>query len=149
MTKQNRAPAWQSLRSTLMVVAVAVALFGGSPAKANVAPTLNVDERQASLSAERQAPTPAAWMDFCRRLPEACRASELPGASLALTEPVLALIRTVNTEVNATVAPATDEDLYGKSEHWTLPVAGRGDCEDVALLKRERLMALGSQARSC
>ncbi len=61
-------------------------------------------------------------MDFCRRLPEACRASELPGASLALTEPVLALIRTVNTEVNATVAPATDEDLYGRSEHWTLPL---------------------------
>ncbi len=143
MRTQNGYPCWRMIRSTLGVVAVASALFGGAMAKANVAPTLAIDERQASLTADRQAPTPAAWIDFCRRLPEACRASELPGASLALTEPMLALVRAVNAEVNAAIAPATDQDVYGTAEHWTLPVAGRGDCEDVALLKRERLMALG------
>lgn len=143
MRTQNGYPCWRMIRSTLGVVAVAIALVGGSAAKANVAPALTIEERQASLSAERQAPTPAAWIDFCRRLPEACRASELPGASLALTEPVLALVRAVNAEVNAAIAPATDQDIYGTAEHWTLPVAGRGDCEDVALLKRDRLMALG------
>jgi predicted transglutaminase-like cysteine proteinase len=143
MTKQNGHGFRRSLRSTLVALAVAGALFGGAAAKANLAPTLRVDERQASLTVDRQAPTPSAWIDFCRRFAEACRPSALPGAALALTEPVLALIHAVNAEVNAAVAPATDRDLYGTAEHWTLPVAGRGDCEDVALLKRERLMALG------
>jgi predicted transglutaminase-like cysteine proteinase len=129
---------------TLMVAAVAAAMLAGLPeAWANVSPSVHVDESKASLSADRQAPTPTAWLDFCRRNPAACRPSEWPGASLALSGAVLAAIRTVNAEVNATITPATDRELYGEAEHWTLPSAGRGDCEDVALLKRERLMALG------
>ena len=44
--------------------------------------------------------------------------------------------------LNAAIAPATDLELYGVSEFWTIPVK-RGDCEDYALLKRQRLIRAG------
>lgn len=37
----------------------------------------------------------------------------------------------------------TDEDLYGAEEYWALPSGGVGDCEDVALYKRELLVQRG------
>ncbi len=32
---------------------------------------------------------------------------------------------------------------YGVEDYWTIPVSGRGGCEDYALLKRQRLMRAG------
>jgi predicted transglutaminase-like cysteine proteinase len=48
----------------------------------------------------------------------------------------------VNRTVNRAIRPATDLELYGVSERWTLPVA-KGDCEDYALLKRQILLRHG------
>jgi predicted transglutaminase-like cysteine proteinase len=48
----------------------------------------------------------------------------------------------INRAVNRSVEPATDSEIYGISEYWTLPGA-RGDCEDYALLKRKLLMQRG------
>ena len=42
----------------------------------------------------------------------------------------------VNRNVNRAIKPATDMEIYGVSEYWTLPT-DRGDCEDYALLKRK------------
>lgn len=48
----------------------------------------------------------------------------------------------INSEVNLSVTYKTDLEQYSKLEHWE--VAGKfGDCEDYALLKRERLIAIG------
>jgi predicted transglutaminase-like cysteine proteinase len=44
--------------------------------------------------------------------------------------------------VNAAIKPATDMEIYGVVDYWTLPV-DRGDCEDYALLKRHKLIAAG------
>ncbi len=44
--------------------------------------------------------------------------------------------------MNKDVAPATDIEVYGVNEYWTLPRT-RGDCEDYALLKRHDLIAKG------
>jgi predicted transglutaminase-like cysteine proteinase len=49
----------------------------------------------------------------------------------------------VNRAVNRTIEPVTDLDLYGVSDYWTLPLDGKGDCEDYALLKRRLLIDSG------
>ena len=54
----------------------------------------------------------------------------------------------VSGEVNRAIRPITDMTLYGVNEFWTRPIlaqggAARGDCEDYALEKRARLIALG------
>ena len=48
----------------------------------------------------------------------------------------------VNRAVNHSIAPATDMEIYGVSEYWTLP-NDRGDCEDYALLKQKILAERG------
>lgn len=48
----------------------------------------------------------------------------------------------VNVEVNR-FKYVTDIDRYGKEDFWTTIDSGGGDCEDYALEKRKRLMALG------
>ena len=48
----------------------------------------------------------------------------------------------INRTVNHAIAPATDLEVYGVNEYWTLPKA-RGDCEDYALLKRHDLIGKG------
>src|SRR5262245_29719545 len=48
----------------------------------------------------------------------------------------------INRTVNTEVAPATDLEVYGVNEYWTLPRT-RGDCEDYALLKRHKLIEKG------
>jgi predicted transglutaminase-like cysteine proteinase len=54
----------------------------------------------------------------------------------------LSELDTINRAVNREIAPATDLEIYGQAEYWTIPTT-RGDCEDYALLKRKRLMARG------
>ncbi len=44
---------------------------------------------------------------------------------------------------NGRVRAADDIDQYGSREFWAYPQAGYGDCEDFALEKRRRLIALG------
>ena len=53
----------------------------------------------------------------------------------------------VNRAVNHEIEPATDAEIYGVNELWTMPTS-RGDCEDFALLKRQRLMARGWPANA-
>jgi predicted transglutaminase-like cysteine proteinase len=57
------------------------------------------------------------------------------------------MVNTINREVNRDVHKATDFDLYGLLEYWSLPrvIDGKmyGDCEDYALEKRRRLIAVG------
>jgi predicted transglutaminase-like cysteine proteinase len=80
---------------------------------------------------------------FCKAQPRDC-AAEGPAAAerLELEPEVIALIASINTSVNATIRPQSDQEQYGVEEHWTYP-AERGDCEDYALLKRRKLHAAG------
>ena len=62
---------------------------------------------------------------------------------------VLALLRTVNNQVNDMMRPSTDERTYGVEDYWNDPalVYGvRGDCEDFALEKRRLLIDRGMPA---
>lgn len=59
----------------------------------------------------------------------------------------LKLLNQINQAVNREVKKASDLDLYGQPEYWSLPrqVGGKlyGDCEDYALEKRRQLVAAG------
>jgi len=59
-----------------------------------------------------------------------------------LTQPRYAQLYDVQVAVNAGTTYRTDPDLYGRPEYWTA-AEGAGDCEDYALAKLRRLMALG------
>lgn len=61
-------------------------------------------------------------------------------------------LRTVNSAVNAIIGYASDRDVYDRMDYWATPAealrAGRGDCEDYAILKMAALKAAGVPARS-
>lgn len=88
---------------------------------------------------------PYGFVRFCEHFPEECRASPLSDTRRAATPEHLSELDEVNRFVNSRVRPATDLDVYGISEYWTLPTAraSRGDCEDYALLKRHLLHQRG------
>jgi predicted transglutaminase-like cysteine proteinase len=85
---------------------------------------------------------PYGFVQFCARTPEECQQGAMEEQRFSATPERLSELDTVNRSVNKEIAPATDLEIYGQAEFWTLPTT-RGDCEDYALLKRNRLMARG------
>jgi predicted transglutaminase-like cysteine proteinase len=53
------------------------------------------------------------------------------------------LLKSVNSSVNRSIRPTADRVKNGRSEVWSLPTDGRGDCEDYALMKYKRLLEAG------
>lgn len=67
---------------------------------------------------------------------------------MPLTEERWQELRQVNRGINRAIRPMTDRAAFGVEEYWQRPLVGsgrgaRGDCEDFALEKRARLLALG------
>ncbi|MEP9373237.1 transglutaminase-like cysteine peptidase [Mesorhizobium sp. KR1-2] len=89
---------------------------------------------------------PIGHYDFCQRLPQECNQRTPEHAPIELTRKLWATIVAVNNTVNTEVQPLTDMENYGQEEYWAYPDNGAGDCEDYALEKRRRLMALGMPA---
>lgn len=88
--------------------------------------------------------TPRQWTEFCEVQPDQCLAE--PSGPLKITPAILRLLVSVNRAVNQSVAHVSDEEEYGKVDLWRLPLFNRGDCEDIALKKRRRLMHSGLPA---
>jgi predicted transglutaminase-like cysteine proteinase len=88
---------------------------------------------------------PYAWRRMCVREPEQCDFYSMDDAPPSISPYLMYQLGVVNLKVNEAVIPVTDTENYGSSDYWTLPdlVSPRGDCEDVALLKRAILMRLG------
>ena len=85
---------------------------------------------------------PYGYVQFCRRSPEECKPGVVQEQRFNATPERMLELDRVNRQVNAEIAPATDLEIYGQTEYWTIPTT-RGDCEDYALLKRKRLIARG------
>ncbi|HET7413850.1 MAG TPA: transglutaminase-like cysteine peptidase [Pararhizobium sp.] len=85
---------------------------------------------------------PIGHYGFCKRFQEECQAHKADQHAPKLTEHGWDLVREVNSTVNRTIVPETDQDLYGKEEFWTYPQKA-GDCEDYALLKQYMLEQRG------
>jgi predicted transglutaminase-like cysteine proteinase len=86
---------------------------------------------------------PIGYVNFCRESPADCRPGRRFADRIQLTAAKLRLVETVNSEVNTTVQPITDLELYGKTEWWSYPMDNKGDCEDYVLLKRKMLIERG------
>ena len=89
---------------------------------------------------------PYGFMRFCDANPQYC-ADDIASVRATAhrfdaTPERLSQLDAINRGVNDTVAPYTDQEIYGISEYWTMPTT-RGDCEDYALLKREQLARQG------
>jgi predicted transglutaminase-like cysteine proteinase len=59
------------------------------------------------------------------------------------TPKVLRLLSRVSFQVNHEIKCMSDKEQYSREEFWEYPHSGFGDCEDIALEKRARLVALG------
>ncbi len=88
---------------------------------------------------------PIGHYEFCQREPQECRQKTPKQAPVELTRKLWAAMIEINNAVNASVSPRTDMEMWGKEEVWSYPT-NIGDCEDYALEKRRRLMALGVPA---
>ncbi len=85
---------------------------------------------------------PYGFVRFCETTPSECGTDHLPEKRMQATPLRLRELVEVNRNVNQAIAPATDLEIYGIKEYWTLPTT-RGDCEDYALQKRRGLIDKG------
>jgi predicted transglutaminase-like cysteine proteinase len=86
---------------------------------------------------------PIGYVTFCQIHKVDCRPKGPFVDRIQLTPAKLSELKRVNDQVNTAVVPVTDLEHYGKVDWWTYPADGKGDCEDYALEKRRRLIALG------
>lgn len=113
---------------------VSLALFGCSQAGAG---------DLSSMVAGRQTSQPIGHYEFCKANPAECAVRPRDRGPLRLTQAIMDRIAAVNVEINRSVRPLNDIDIYGRDEVWAYPDIGAGDCEDYALLKRRELNRAG------
>jgi predicted transglutaminase-like cysteine proteinase len=131
------------MKRVLPMVALLVqgALFAGT-ALADPARTSRKADPSPFMRVFGATPPPFGFVQMCERQPAECAGHSgseprFVAGPLRLTE-----LDEVNRAVNAAIQPATDQELYGVAEYWTLPT-DKGDCEDYALLKRQLLIRRG------
>jgi predicted transglutaminase-like cysteine proteinase len=81
------------------------------------------------------------YADFCRRNPGECDMSG--DCEIQHTKRLVDRLVQVNAAVNREILFASDKAQYGAEEYWSYPSTGWGDCEDMALEKRRRLVLSG------
>jgi predicted transglutaminase-like cysteine proteinase len=86
---------------------------------------------------------PYGAVEFCQREAAECREGPMEEQRRAGTREEIAELDRVNRAVNKEIEPVTDHDQHGMTEFWTIPRSGKGDCEEYALLKRQRLIKAG------
>jgi predicted transglutaminase-like cysteine proteinase len=111
------------------------------PAEARKVDWLTFDKQ--SLLPRGSARPISGWVDFCKRLPAECQSLPHEPTTIRLNEQVWDLITFINTRVNMTITPITDESHWGIPDRWDLAEDGSGDCEDFQLLKRKLLAEKG------
>jgi predicted transglutaminase-like cysteine proteinase len=85
---------------------------------------------------------PIGHYNFCKINPRECSHRSMPGNPMTLTRQAWEAMAEVNSTVNRSIIPLTDQELFGVEEYWTYP-AKAGDCEDYVLLKQKKLRQLG------
>ncbi|AMM87384.1 transglutaminase-like cysteine peptidase (plasmid) [Martelella lutilitoris] len=84
---------------------------------------------------------PIGYYDYCQRYADRCD-RPADGQIVELTRELWSDIIQTNDDVNTSVAPLTDNEIFGVEERWEYP-KNVGDCEDYALEKRKRLNQRG------
>ena len=123
------------------------AVFAGLLAVSAPAAAAGIGQSTSSAHEYAETLPPIGFVDFCQRNPQACEPTATRTRKLAMTQQNWLLVRMVNSFVNGSIAPVTDETLYGTPEYWTYP-ADAGDCEDLVLLKKKILSEKGIPAEA-
>lgn len=85
---------------------------------------------------------PIGHYDFCKSNPAECRIRTRDAGPQRVSAALWHDILSVNANVNSSIRPMNDFDVYGTDEVWAYP-DGVGDCEDYVLEKRRQLMRSG------
>ena len=128
--------------SVATVVAVALLSLTGPSAAQQVAMVNPATRSPEFMRVFGSAQPPYGFVRFCEANPQECIVTSAMDARFEATPERLSEIDDINRAVNHEIEPATDLEIYGVAEYWTLPKT-RGDCEDYALLKRHRLIEHG------
>ncbi len=131
------------MSSVVKTALCAMILMFAAPAKADPAKSFRGQDRASSYM-RVYGPTlpPYGFVRFCELNPKECAQGNLEEARIAATPERMRELDEINRHVNRKIEAATDLELYGETERWTIPTT-RGDCEDYALLKRQMLIQRG------
>lgn len=84
---------------------------------------------------------PPGFYPFCEKQPHLCSTNGKAGA-MTMTPARMSELRTVNRTVNQAFKQREDKaGLAG--DRWELPTSAGGDCEDLAIMKKAKLLKLG------
>jgi predicted transglutaminase-like cysteine proteinase len=89
-----------------------------------------------------------AWTEFCTKLPAECMVDPSEPSTVDLTPSMLRKIIQVNRGVNKAILALPDRQHWGIEDRWDYPTDGVGDCEDIQLVKRKRLIDAGLPRRA-
>lgn len=121
------------------------ALFGAFAALATfAAPSQALDTTNVAFVQTHSGITsiPVGHSEFCQQRPAECGPHQEITQAVALDDARWQQMLAINAQINASIFPVTDQDLYQVNEFWTYP-NGYGDCEDYALAKRRDLINAG------
>ena len=96
--------------------------------------------KDAFLTSRMTVSAPAGASNLCGRYPWACQTSS---GAIRVSGGHLDIAIKLNRQINRQVRSISDQAQYGRTEHWSLPTARGGDCEDFALIKKKRLIEAG------
>lgn len=83
---------------------------------------------------------PSQFGTACRKYPVICTRTPNPHD---LSPADYDYVKKVNTSVNHSIRQVSDQRQYHKKDVWVMPDGGSGDCEDIAMLKKAKLIEHG------
>ncbi len=122
----------KAVSSASLALTAMIVIWGAAPASAG---------QDAFLKARMTVSAPAGAAGLCGRYPWACKTTQ--AAAMRVSDSQLTYAVQLNRQINGSVRSVSDQAQYGVVEHWALPTARGGDCEDFALLKKKRLIEAG------
>jgi predicted transglutaminase-like cysteine proteinase len=90
---------------------------------------------------------PIGHYHYCIANPAQCIKTTNSATDVALDQELWNELLTINDHVNTLIKPATDQEMHGRPELWSMPI-DEGDCEDYVIMKRDLLMRAGWPASS-
>jgi predicted transglutaminase-like cysteine proteinase len=83
-----------------------------------------------------------AFGDFCSREPSECKTSLVKQPLPDMTIGYWGEVILINEYVNISIKPVSDMQNWGVADYWTANTDS-GDCDDIVLVKKQRLITLG------
>jgi predicted transglutaminase-like cysteine proteinase len=123
------------LASTLAVTAILLSVIGNGA-------LANSSGDAAFMATKGRTAQPIGYHDFCKDHAAECAVHSSGRQRVTLTAERWNTLVAVNNQVNTSIKPETDEQIFGRPEVWFYPT-DRGDCEDYVLLKRRMLSERG------